>query len=206
MSRRDCSRGEPRDLTKAGQDQGECELGGALLVTQSMPVAQGRVRRHGLEHLVDAAAQALDDRDPREAADQRDAGRVAHVGKAVEGDLVQRSRFAAPYLSTARRGAAAPRSRRPRPPQAAAASCPPFPYRARARHGSPLSPGLLIRLVGHQAERIGPDFPAPSTRRVHHGMTMTALGRYRQPTNPGSRFAREQGHAHGRDGAGDGQL
>ena len=78
---------EQRQLAQARQHERDREFRGAFLVVQPAPVAQDHPGRYRAEHVIDAAAQALQHAQPRQPGDERGARRVTHVGQAVEGDV-----------------------------------------------------------------------------------------------------------------------
>jgi hypothetical protein len=82
-------RDEGRDLAEAGKDQADGQFGGSFLVVQPTPVADDRMWRHRAEHVIHAAAETLHHVNPRQLADQRDAGVITHVGQAIESDIAK---------------------------------------------------------------------------------------------------------------------
>ena len=99
-------RGEGGELAQAGKDQADGEFRGSFLMAQPVPVAQDRLWRHRAERLIHAAAQALHHLNPRQLADQRDAGVITHVGQAIERDLAKAGVIALPVTQDGRLGQA----------------------------------------------------------------------------------------------------
>jgi len=99
---------EGRELAEAGKDQADGQFGGSFLMAQPAPVAHDRLRRHRAEHVIHAAAETLHHLNPRQLADQRDAGVIAHVGQAVESDIAKAGVTGFPVTKYRRLGKALP--------------------------------------------------------------------------------------------------